>query len=115
MLSADHRFPRHLRVLSPPVKARLIAVGRAIKVGRLGRRMTNDDLANRLSVTRDTVSRIQRGDGSVAWATVLEAAHLVGVDLFDESRNGAIARAARDLELLPKRGRRAAKRADDDF
>ncbi len=61
--------------------------------------------------------KIERGDPSVALGTALEAAHLVGVALFDDDRTtreryGALKRA--ELRLLPQAAR-PRRVIDDDF
>lgn len=115
MLGDDHPTPRRRRPISPAVREQLRAIGAAIRAARLARRMPVADLAGRLGVNRETVARIQRGDGGVGWATVLEAAHLVGLDLFEEVRRGTLPRASGDPGLLPQRARRPARTVDDDF
>ena len=41
--------------------------------------LTADDLASELGISRDTVSRVERGDGSVAVGTILDMAASSGL------------------------------------
>lgn len=89
-----------------------------VRAARLERKMPQQDLAERLGVSRQTVSSIERGDGKVAVGTVFEAAAIVGIPLLAES--------TRDLQrlsttvaglasLLPERARSVSAELDDDF
>ena len=53
-----------------------------IRLHRRQLHMTQQDLAERLGVTRRTVQQIEKGAPSVAVGRVLEAAAVTGVDLF---------------------------------
>ncbi len=93
-------------------------LGMLIAAGRRERRWTRAGLAERLGVSLPTVSKVERGDLSVGFGTVLEAAVLVGVPLFgadgsDRARVGALAEAR--LAMLPSRVRSTAVEVDDDF
>jgi len=95
--------------------ARLL--GQRIREGRLERRWSQANLADRLGVTRVTVRKIETGDPTVKLGTVFEAAVLVGVPLFSEdpARRGAeVARVSGRLALLPSRARPKVS-VDDDF
>jgi len=75
-----------------------------IRLHRRRLRMTQQELADRLGVTRRTVRQIEKGAPSVAIGRVLEAAALTGVDLFvPEATTLApqIDHARNQLALLP--------------
>lgn len=96
----------------------ITALGSQIAVARKEVGWTVNDLAERLGVTRQLVSRIEKGSSSVAIGTVFEAAHLCGVNLF--GRSGAGLQDFADLQrarnaLLPDRVRRNPDIVDDDF
>ncbi|QTR45953.1 helix-turn-helix transcriptional regulator [Thiothrix litoralis] len=89
-----------------------------IRAARLERKMPQQDLAERLGVSRQTISAIEKGDAKVAIGTVFEAAAIVGIPLLAES--------SRDLQrlsttvagltsLLPERARVPQVELDDDF
>lgn len=73
------------------------------------------DLADRLGVNKETVTRLQKGDPSVGWGIVLEAAHLVGVDIFDDGYAILRRRVIDEARLLPDRVRKPRRTVNDDF
>jgi transcriptional regulator with XRE-family HTH domain len=103
--------------MSPAAHEALEVLGLAVRAGRLKRRWTIAELAERVGVSRPTMAKIERGDPRVAIGTFFEAATLVGVPLFvDEdarTRYGAHKRA--ELALLPGSARRPRQVVDDDF
>lgn len=80
-------------------------LGRMVRLGRVERRLTIADLAERVGVTDQTIRRLERGDPTVALGITLEAAVIAGVPLFgdDDARRRLEARHVDDrLALLPK-------------
>ena len=75
------------------------------------------ELAERTGVSRPTINKVEQGDPGVAIGTVLEAAVLVGVPLFDvdpDVRDRYRAQKRSELALLPSRAR-PRRKVDDDF
>jgi transcriptional regulator with XRE-family HTH domain len=66
------------------LRKRFQGIGELLRSARMERNMTQDDLAVAAAVSRQTVSRIERGHPSVAWgqvgrlAQVLEMPHILG-------------------------------------
>ncbi len=92
--------------------------GHMIRAARLERKMPQAELAERLGVSRQTISALERGDAKVAVGAVFEAATIVGIPLLTDN--------ARDLQrlsttvahlasLLPERARTAKVELDNDF
>jgi DNA-binding XRE family transcriptional regulator len=109
--------PRVPPVLSPPARQVLELLAAQIETARSERRMSQQQLAERLGCSRFTVIAIERGEGTVAIGTVLEAAVILGVPLMaDENRRveAATTLTRSFLPLLPKRARPIGK-VDDDF
>lgn len=105
-------------VISPLTNEALRLLGASIKTQRLRRRWSIAELARRVGVSHPTIIKIERADPTVAVGTVLEAATLVGVPLFDADpavRARHQERLAVELKLLPRAGRLADVEADDDF
>jgi transcriptional regulator with XRE-family HTH domain len=107
-------------ILSPLPKEALRLLAASIKVNRLRRRWSINELARRVGVSHPTIIKIERGDPTVAIGTVLEAATLVGVTLFDPdplTRTRFEERLTTELKLLPQAGRmtKAHIEVDDDF
>ncbi len=92
-------------------------LGRLIRIGRLERRWTIQELGERVGVSVVTMRKIERGDPSVGLGVVFEAATLTGVPLFHEesSRLSTELRHAGDrLAVLPSRARKP-REVDDAF
>jgi len=105
-------------LISPITSETLRLLAAAIKTGRLRRRWTINDLATRVGVSHPTIIKVERGDPSVAVGTMLEAATLVGVPLFDpdpDTRARHLDRLRTELALLPKAARQPSVEPDDDF
>jgi transcriptional regulator with XRE-family HTH domain len=54
-----------------------------VRRGRIERRLTTQELADRAGISRGLVQRIERGDPGCAIGAVFETAAIVGVRLFD--------------------------------
>lgn len=95
--------------------ARLL--GEQIRLARLERRWTLEELAERVGVNHTTMRKVERGDLSVGLGPAFEAAALVGLPLFDADP-GRLSLERRDVQarlaLIPARARRPRK-IDDEF
>jgi transcriptional regulator with XRE-family HTH domain len=105
------------RAYSPTALEAARLLGAQVRLARRERGWTLHELAERVGVTRPTMSKIERGDPSVGLGVALEAAALTGVPLFLEDRSRVPLEAARldaQLALLPQLVRKPAA-PDDDF
>jgi len=99
----------------------LQALGTQIAVARRELGWTAADLAQRLGVTAQVVSRIEHGASSTSVGTVIEAAVLCGIPLFETHPDDvrAMATVAENerlrLALLPSRTRRRSVEVSSDF
>ncbi len=92
-------------------------LGAEIRIGRLERRWTAHELAERVGVSVVTLRKIERGDPSVGLGFAFEAATLTGVQLFQDERpriSAELRRAGDRLRVLPSRARKP-REIDDDF
>lgn len=93
-------------------------LGQLIRVGRVERKLTAQELATRAGISRTLLQRIEKGDPGCAIGAVFEVAAIVGVPLF-EADKADLARhrkhAEEKLALLPKSVRKPAKALKDDF
>lgn len=99
-------------------QAAVSTLGSLITEGRRARGWTAAELAERLGISAPTLTRIERGEPTVAIGVVLDAAVLCGVNLFDTDPRdlGRLAETARlRAALLPARIVRDQVRIDDDF
>ena len=103
--------------LSPSSQEALQLLGWSIRAARVRRRWSSAELAERVGVSRPTISKIEHGDPGVAIGTFFEAATLVGVPLFDDdaTRRRFAAHKRTELALLPESARRLRRTIDDNF
>jgi transcriptional regulator with XRE-family HTH domain len=93
-------------------------LGKLIKFGRKRKRMTENDLAERLGIARSTLRRIESGNTRVEIGLFFEAAALTGVPLFDEEQGFVYRLSDRvndKIALLPKHIYKVQEPVDDDF
>lgn len=106
------------RTYSPYAAEAAKLLGAQILQARRERRWSAQELADRVGITRVTLSKVEHGDLTVGLGVAFEAATLVGVPLFheDPDRLRADAARARDrLALLPQRIRTPKEPVRDDF
>ncbi len=70
------------RIYSHLTREALSLLAGQISLGRKRYRMSQQELADRMGVTRTTVQMIEKGAPTVAVGLIMEAATLTGVDLF---------------------------------
>ena len=96
----------------------LSILGKLIRIGRMERGMTAQELADRAGISRTTLHGIEKGAPGAEIGTVFEAASLAGVRLFeydDTALRMENARLDEKLTLLPKSVRPSRTEVDDDF
>ena len=109
---------RRPRTYSPEAVEAARLLGERIRLARIERRWTLEELAERVGINHVTMRKVERGDMSVGMGPAFEAAVLVGVVLFhadpERRRLDATDVEAR-LSLLPKYARRPAQKLTNDF
>lgn len=97
MYSQRHIFPKNLRILE--------SLGNDIRVARLRRNLTAENIAERAGISRLTVHRIENGSPSVAIGSYLQV--LVALGLEDGLAKAAsvdeLGRKLQDLGLSAKK------------
>lgn len=96
----------------------LVLMGKMIRLGRIQKRLTAQELAERIGVSRSTLQRIEKGDPKVEIGLMFEAAAIVGARLFDTDQKGITALSERTddrIALLPKHVYKAGKQVIDEF
>jgi len=93
-------------------------LGRMVRLGRIERKMTAQELADRVGISRSLLQRIEKGDPKCELGAALEAAAIVGVPLFTADVT-AMALQSRGIEeklaLLPKYARTSVPVVKDEF
>ncbi|MFC3051538.1 helix-turn-helix domain-containing protein [Kordiimonas pumila] len=93
-------------------------LGATIRAERKQRKMTEQELADRTGVSRSFIKRLEKGDMSCTLGSAFEAAHVLGIQLFDMGPSrlaSELQRTEEKLTLLPKAIRQKTKVIDDDF
>lgn len=93
-------------------------LGQMIRLGRINRKLTIAELAERADVSRGLIQRIERGEMGCAIGAVFEVATVAGIRLFDADQStltASIASNQQTLTLLPKSARPSRKAIKDDF
>jgi transcriptional regulator with XRE-family HTH domain len=93
-------------------------LGALIREARNERKLTAQELADRVGISRGLLQRIEKGNLKCEIGVVFEAAAITGVMLFDagESRlKRYLGQTQEKLALLPKSVRRKSKAVRDDF
>lgn len=96
----------------------LLLLGKQIRIARKEQHMSEQNLAERVGVSRGTLRQIEQGAPSVAVGVLIEAAVIAGVELFiPEATTLApqLADADYKLRLLPKAAREPAPEFNNDF
>lgn len=99
--------------------AALALLGRLIRLRRTEAKLTADQLAARVGISRALLYRIEKGDPSASVGAVFEAATVVGIPLFEAEHgpdtSALLRRTERELHLLPKAVRSPSRPVFDDF
>lgn len=106
------------RTYSPQVVEAARLLGAQVRLARLERRWTLEELAERAGISHNTMRKVERGDLTVGLGPAFEAAALAGVPLFhaDPERRHLEARDTEArLAVVPARARRPAREFDVDF
>ena len=97
-------------VLSPRAERILIDLGERIRLARLRRNINAQLLADRAGISRQTLSTLENGSGSVSLATFIQVLFILGLekDLEEVAKDDLLGRKLQDLKLPTRR--RATKR-----
>jgi transcriptional regulator with XRE-family HTH domain len=111
-------MPKATRPYSRYAKEAATLLGQLIRQARIDRKITTQELAERVGLSRGLLRRIENGDLGCTLGAVFETAAVVGVHLFepdDGKLTFAVDAKKSILALMPKavRGRRV--KADDNF
>src|SRR5215475_3446346 len=109
--------PEH-RAYSRQNQEALEVLAQMIRAGRMDRKMTAQEMANRAGISRPLLRRIETADPGCAIGSVFEVAVLAGVPLFGGEPDRLEAQRsmlAEKLRLLPQRARKPKRVIHDDF
>jgi transcriptional regulator with XRE-family HTH domain len=89
----------------------LVQVGENIKLARLRRKLSAEQIAERANISRPTLWSIEKGGGGVAMAAYAQVLFVLGLekDLLKLGSDDVLGRKLQDAEILVKK--RAPKRS----
>jgi len=92
------------RPLLPKQERMLQEVGSQIKLARLRRNITSQEMAQRTSLGRNTIVKLEAGDESVAMGSYFRVLIALGLDLdiLALAKDDVLGRKLQDVKLLPK-------------
>ncbi|GGI99550.1 transcriptional regulator [Shewanella hanedai] len=101
-------------------KEAVTLLSRLIRVARIERNLTAQEVAERSCISRSMLQRIEKGDLKCEIGAVFEVATILGINLFNaEQSSFTMAKNIRQTEerltLLPQKVRKKTKVINDDF
>ncbi len=96
------------RVLLPKQRRMLEEMGQQIKLARLRRNYTSQEMAERTGLTRGTISKIEAGEESVAFGNYFRVLIALGLDgdILNIAKDDILGRKLQDAKLeIPKRAK----------
>ena len=108
-------MPKKIPVLLPSVQRSLEALGQNIRLARLRRDLSAEMVAERAGISRQTLSALEKGSGSVSMATWIQVLFVLGLekDLEGVARDDELGRALQDAKLPSRRRARKPQRNDE--
>lgn len=98
-------------ILLPKMEKALGQVGENIKLARLRRKLSTEQVAERANISRPTLWSIEKGSGTVAMGAYAQVLFVLGLekDLLKLATDDVLGRKLQDAEILVKK--RAPKRS----
>ena len=92
-------------VLLPNQKKILIELGENIKLARLRRKLSTDQVSKRANISRTTLWEIENGTASVSMGAYLQVLFVLGLenDLVNVAKDDELGRKLQDSELTIKK------------
>lgn len=90
--------------LLPKLSKILVEVGENIKLARLRRKLSSEQVAERANISRPTLASIEKGAASVGIGSYLQVMFILGLekDFLELAKDDELGRKLQDAQLLPK-------------
>ncbi|MFI3243638.1 MAG: helix-turn-helix transcriptional regulator [Akkermansia sp.] len=90
------------RTLLPVQQRRLNSFGENIKLARLRRNLSAQQVAERADISRTTLSKIEKGDEGVAIGSIYRVLIVLGLDqdILQIAKDDQLGRALQDAQIL---------------
>ena len=94
-------MPRSLPAFSAAQRRQLDALGARLRLARKRRRLSTVLMAERVGISRDTFTRVEKGDPAVSLGIYLRVLRVLGLDSDLEAlaKDDALGRKLQDMEL----------------
>ena len=91
-------------LLLPKAQKILAEVGENIKLARLRRKLSSQQIAERANISRPTLLSIEKGYGNVSFGSYLQVLMVMGLekDLLLLAKDDELGRKLQDANLIPK-------------
>jgi transcriptional regulator with XRE-family HTH domain len=98
------------QILLPKQRRRMSQLGERLKLARLRRRLSAEQVSERAGISRATLYKIELGEPNVAMGSFFQVMRVLGIETdFDHlAEDDAFGRKLQDMHILPKQ--RAPKR-----
>lgn len=103
-------MPKRKTVLLPKIKLILAELGENIKLARLRRKLSTEQISERANISRPTLLSIEKGSASVGIGSYIQVLAVLGLekDLLKVAKDDELGRKLQDADLTVKE--RAPKR-----
>ncbi|WP_041579188.1 MULTISPECIES: helix-turn-helix domain-containing protein [Zunongwangia] len=97
-------MPRNSLILLPKNQKLLQAVGENIKLARLRRKLTMDQVSERAGISRPTLSSLEKGSPSISLGIILQVLLVLGLekDILLLAKDDTLGRKIQDADLTVK-------------
>lgn len=109
-------MPKKKPVLLPKVQRSLDAIGENIRLARLRRDLGAEMVAERAGISRQTLSSLENGAGSVSMAAWVQVLFVLGLekDLESVAQDDELGRTLQDAKLTPRRRARKSRQREEE-
>lgn len=89
-------------VLLPKLRKILTEMGENIKLARLRRKLTTEQISERAGISRSTLWQVEKGEPSVSLGIYLKVLFVLGLekDIYKIATDDVLGRKLQDIELL---------------
>lgn len=89
-------------VLLPKLRKILTEMGENIKLARLRRKLTTEQISERAGISRSTLWQVEKGEPSVSLGIYLQVLFVLGLekDIYKIATDDVLGRKLQDIELL---------------
>ena len=117
-LSVNQMAKNSARTYSRYNRAALQLLAALIRSERLKQKLSAQEVADRVGISRSLLQRIEKADPACAIGSVFEVAAVLSIPLFEQDPQAldkALAATQQTLALLPKSAHKPRREVDDDF